>query len=133
MRHANTLGSENFVLSKMVDHLITNMSAEYNELERAKDLIRETIINEEEKTLSFFIINKSEEESVDLDFDINNLPIINIIDQQIINHTNIYASNTINKPNEIVPKKTNIATFQNENLMAKIPKLSYLFILLKIK
>ena len=49
MRHANTLGSENFVLSKMVDHLITNMSAEYNELDRAKDLIRETIINEEEK------------------------------------------------------------------------------------
>ena len=26
MRHANTLGSKNFVLSKMVDHLITNMS-----------------------------------------------------------------------------------------------------------
>ena len=91
------------------------------------------VINEEEKTLSFFIINRSEEESVDLDFDINNLPIIKIIDQQIINHTNIYASNTINKPNEIVPKKTNIATFQNENLMAKIPRLSYLFILLKIK
>ena len=49
MRHANTLGSKNFVLSKMVDYLITNMSAEYIELERAKDLIRETIINEEEK------------------------------------------------------------------------------------
>ena len=29
MRHANTLGSKNFVLSKMVDYLITNMSAEY--------------------------------------------------------------------------------------------------------
>ena len=49
MRHANTLGSKNFVLSKMVDHLIINMSVEYSELERAKDLIRETIINEEEK------------------------------------------------------------------------------------
>ena len=33
----------------MVDHLISNMSVEYSELERAKDLIRETIINEEEK------------------------------------------------------------------------------------
>ena len=51
----------------------------------------------------------------------------------LINHTNIYASNTISKPNEIVPKITNIASFQNEKLMAKIPKLSYLFILLKIK
>ncbi len=49
MRHANTLGSKNFILSEMVDHLITNMSTEYNELKRAKDLIKETIINEEEK------------------------------------------------------------------------------------
>jgi len=49
MRHANTLGSKNFILSEMVDHLITNMSTEYNELNRAKDLIKETIINEEEK------------------------------------------------------------------------------------
>ena len=56
-----------------------------------------------------------------------------IIDQQIINHPNIYASNSNDNPNEIVPKKTNIVTFQNKNLIAKIPKLSYLFILLKIK
>ena len=49
MRHANTLGSKDFVLSKMVDHLISRMSSEYNELERAKDLIKETIFNEEEK------------------------------------------------------------------------------------
>ena len=91
------------------------------------------VINKEEKTLSFFLINRSEEEIVDLNFDLNNLQINKIIDQQIINHPNIYASNTSDKPNEIVPKKTNIVTFQNDNLIAKIPKLSYLFILLKIK
>ncbi len=49
MRHANTLGSKDFVLSKMTKHLINQMSSEYNELERAKELIQETIINEEEK------------------------------------------------------------------------------------
>ena len=49
MRHANTLGSKDHVLSKMIDHLIKEMSSEYNELDRAKDLIKETIINEEEK------------------------------------------------------------------------------------
>ena len=91
------------------------------------------VTNKEEKTLSFFLINRSEEEIVDLDFDLNNLQINKIIDQQIINHPNIYASNTNDKPNEIGPKKTNIVTFQNKNLIAKIPKLSYLFILLKIK
>ncbi len=49
MRHANTLGSKEFVLSEMTNHLIQQMSSEYNELDRAKDLIKETIINEEEK------------------------------------------------------------------------------------
>ena len=49
MRHANTLGSKDFVLSKMTKHLINQMSSEYNELERAKELIQETIVNEEEK------------------------------------------------------------------------------------
>ena len=49
MRHANTLGSKEFVLSKMAEHLIKEMSSEYMELERAQYLIKETIVNEEEK------------------------------------------------------------------------------------
>jgi alanyl-tRNA synthetase len=49
MRHINTLGSKENVLSKMITHLIKEMSSEYSELERAKDLIKETIVNEEEK------------------------------------------------------------------------------------
>ncbi|MEK9959609.1 MAG: alanine--tRNA ligase [Pelagibacteraceae bacterium] len=49
MRHINTLGSKENVLSKMINHLIKEMSSEYSELERAKDLIKETIVNEEEK------------------------------------------------------------------------------------
>ena len=49
MRHVNTLGSKENVLSKMSEHLILQMHSEYNELERAKELIQETILNEEEK------------------------------------------------------------------------------------
>jgi alanyl-tRNA synthetase len=49
MRHANTLGSKEYVLSKMTEHLINQMSGEYGELIRAKELIHETILNEEEK------------------------------------------------------------------------------------
>ena len=49
MRYANTLGSKESVLSKMTEHLINEMSSEYQELERAKYLIQETIVNEEEK------------------------------------------------------------------------------------
>ena len=49
MRHANTLGSKEYVLSNMTEHLINQMSGEYGELMRAKELIHETILNEEEK------------------------------------------------------------------------------------
>ena len=49
MRHANTLGSKDYVLSQMAGYLIKEMSDEYSELDRAKELIKEVIINEEEK------------------------------------------------------------------------------------
>ena len=64
------------------------------------------VINNEEKTLSFFIINRSEKENSELSFDLFNLDIEKIIDQQIINHENIYISNTKDNPNAIIPKNT---------------------------
>ena len=91
------------------------------------------VINNEEKTLSFFIINRSEKENSELSFDLYNLDIEKIIDQQIINHENIYISNTKDNPNAIIPKNTTIVSFQNNELKADIPALSYLFVRLKLK
>ena len=91
------------------------------------------VINNEEKKLSFFIVNRSEKESVELNFDLHNLHIHKIIDQQIINHENIYISNTKDNPNAIIPKKTNIVSLQNDELNANIPALSYLFFQLELK
>ena len=91
------------------------------------------VINNEEKTLSFFIINRSEKENSELSFDLYNLDIEKIIDQQIINHENIYISNTKDNPNAIIPKNTTIVSFQNNELKADIPPLSYLFVRLKLK
>ena len=89
------------------------------------------MINNEEKKLSFFIVNRSEKENVELNFDLHNLHIHKITDQQIINHEKIYVSNTKDNPNEIIPKKTSIVKLQNNQLMANIPVLSYLFIRLE--
>ena len=89
------------------------------------------VIDEEKKALSFFIVNRSEEENVNLSFDLHNLKINKILDQQIINHENMYISNTKESPNEIIPKKTSIFSLQNDELTADIPVLSYLFIRLE--
>ena len=91
------------------------------------------VIDEEKKTLSFFIVNRSEEENVNLSFDLHNLKVNKILDQQIINHKNMYVSNTKDSPNEIIPKKTSIVSLQNDELSADIPALSYLFVRLELK
>ena len=49
MRHAHTLGSKNPVFFKLFDTLLNEMSESYPELKRGKDLIIETLKNEEEK------------------------------------------------------------------------------------
>ncbi len=49
MRHAETLGGKSNTLSSLINSLISQMSSEYNELSRAKELITETIMNEEDK------------------------------------------------------------------------------------
>ena len=91
------------------------------------------VINAEEKTLSFFIINRSENENVEVNFDLQNLHIHKIVDQQIINHQNVYISNTKDNPNSIIPKKTNIVSLKNDELNADIPVLSYLFVHLELR
>ncbi len=49
MRHAHTLGSKNSIFYKLFDVLLSEMSQSYPELSTGKDLIIETLKNEEEK------------------------------------------------------------------------------------
>ena len=49
MRHAHTLGSKSPIFFKLFDALLNEMSESYPELKRGKDLIVETLKNEEEK------------------------------------------------------------------------------------
>jgi len=49
MRHAHSLGSKNPIFFKLFKILLNEMSESYPELKRGKDLIEETLKNEEEK------------------------------------------------------------------------------------
>ena len=49
MRHAHTLGSKSPVFYKLFEILLSEMSSSYQELNTGKDLIIETLKNEEEK------------------------------------------------------------------------------------
>jgi len=52
MRHAHALGSKDPIFHKLFDVLLKEMSQSYPELKRGKDLIVETLKNEEEKFFS---------------------------------------------------------------------------------
>ena len=49
MRHSHTLGGKNIIFYKLFDVLLSEMKDSYPELNRGKDLIIETLKNEEEK------------------------------------------------------------------------------------
>jgi alanyl-tRNA synthetase len=53
MRHAHTLRSKDPIFYKLFDVLLNEMKKSYPELDRGKDLIVETLKNEEEKFSSF--------------------------------------------------------------------------------
>ena len=91
------------------------------------------VINNENKELSFFIINRSEKDNININFNLKDIHIDNIIDQQIINNEDMYAANTKDKPKTIQPQKSSIAQFINNQLSANLPCLTYLFVRLKLK
>ena len=91
------------------------------------------VINNENKELSFFIINRSEKDNIKINFNLKDIHIDNIIDQQIINNEDMYAANTKDKPKTIQPQKSSIAQFVNNQLSANLPCLTYLFVRLKLK
>ena len=55
MRHANTLGAKDPIFHKLFEVLLTEMQSSYPELIRGKDLIIETLNNEEKKFSSLLI------------------------------------------------------------------------------
>ena len=90
------------------------------------------VLNKEKNEVSFFIVNRSENDNCNIDFDLKDFNVDSIIDQQIINNEDMYAANTKDNPYVIKPKETSIVKLKDNKLSTDIPKLSYLFIRLKL-
>jgi alpha-N-arabinofuranosidase len=90
------------------------------------------VLNEEENTVSFFLVNRSENESIDLNFNLYNLEIKNILDQKLITHSDIYVSNTKDNPSAIIPQDNKSISIIDKKIIGSIPKLSYIFLRVKL-
>ena len=90
------------------------------------------VLNKEKNEVSFFIVNRSENDNCNIDFDLKDFNVDSIIDQQVINNEDMYAANTKDNPYVIKPKETSIVKLIDNQLSTDIPKLSYLVIRLKL-
>ena len=91
------------------------------------------VLNASKKELIFFIINKNLKESIDIDFNIHGIDLLTIEEQQSLFDEDLYASNTAENPNRIIPKNVSFSKLENNTLVTSLPKLSYNIIRCKME
>jgi len=82
-------------------------------------------------SITFFIVNRHGTDVLDLDVSLLEFGPLEIIDDQVIAHTNLNARNTAAEPNVVVPKKADGATLAQGKLSAAIAPYSYRMIRLR--
>lgn len=84
--------------------------------------------NEEDNTLSFFIVNRSDNEQIALDLGLEGFTAASVLDDQVICHDDVNITNTAAAPDNVAPAAANDAKIANGSLTAAIAPLSYRFI-----
>ncbi|PRX10689.1 UNVERIFIED_ORG: alpha-N-arabinofuranosidase [Martelella mediterranea] len=86
----------------------------------------------DEKTLSFFIVNRSESEAADLDIALEGFDPQTVLDDKVIAHTDINVTNTATAPDAVKPADAGDAAIGGKGLTASVAPLSYRFIRLQL-
>lgn len=81
--------------------------------------------SEDGKTLSFFIVNRSGTDSIDVDVALNGFAGGQIIDHQVMTHADLEAVNDAKDQMKVAPKKGEGASFANGVLTLKAAPYSY--------
>lgn len=88
--------------------------------------------NEEESTLTFFVINRHETEALDLDLALEGFMAGVVMDHQVMVHADVNAVNTSVNPMAVVPAKGVGAAVAAGRLTASLPPLSYHMLRVKL-
>lgn len=90
-------------------------------------------LNEEDSTISMFIVNRSGEEAIDIDVGLEGFTPSSILDDKVIAHDDITITNTAASQDNIAPADAGDARISGPNLSARIAPLSYRFIRIGLK
>jgi alpha-N-arabinofuranosidase len=88
--------------------------------------------NEEEGTLTFFLVNRHASETADVEVSLQGFAAGQVIDHQVMTHNNLEAVNTAKNQNEVAPRKGTGAKAEGGNLTVQLPPYSYQMVRVKV-
>jgi alpha-L-arabinofuranosidase len=88
--------------------------------------------NEEENTLTFFLVNRHGTESLDAEFALQGFGKAKVIDHQVMSNTDLEATNTLKNQNSVVPQKGSGAKVDDDKLTIKLAPYTYHMLRLKV-
>ncbi|TNB47673.1 alpha-N-arabinofuranosidase [Martelella lutilitoris] len=89
--------------------------------------------DEEDGTLSFFLVNRHKSEAVEIDLALEGFDADTILDDKVIAHSDINVTNTAATPDAVTPADASDAAPSGRGLTASIAPLSYRFVRIKLK
>ena len=88
--------------------------------------------NKEEGTLTFFAINRHENENLEVDLDLRGFGLASIIDHQALAHASLEAVNTLANPGNVTPVKGKNAKVNDGTVQLSLAPLSYQMLRIKL-
>jgi alpha-N-arabinofuranosidase len=88
--------------------------------------------NEEEGTLSFFLVNRHGSESIDVDLSLQGFTAGQVIDHQVMTHNNLEAVNIARDQNAVAPRKGSGTKIENGTLTVTLSPYSYQMVRVKV-
>jgi alpha-N-arabinofuranosidase len=88
--------------------------------------------NEEDGTLSFFLVNRHTSESIETEVSLQGFGAGTVIDHQVMTHPDLKAVNTAKKQDEVAPRKGSGAKIADGKLSVTLPPYSYQMVRVKI-
>ncbi len=88
--------------------------------------------NEEEGTLTFFLVNRHASETADVEVSLQGFAAGQVIDHQVMTHNNLEAVNTAKNQNEVAPREGTGAKAEGGNLTVQLPPYSYQMVRVKV-
>ncbi|WDR06975.1 alpha-N-arabinofuranosidase [Devosia rhodophyticola] len=91
-----------------------------------------SVHNEDDGTLSFFLVNRHGTESIEVDIDLQGFAAGEVIDHQVMTHSRLDAVNTAKNQSEVAPRKGEGAKVADGSLRLTLPPYSYQMVRVKL-